>query len=149
MFNTDEACKGMVTAGCGGIIRDGRGVWVGGFAKHIGICSAFTAELWGVLEGLQLLWRLGFRAVEFDVDFTSVVKVISDGTSSSVIGMSLLKSIRRLLELEWVVNFNHSYREANRCADALANLGCSLDNEIIFFNECPSHISKFLDADCF
>jgi hypothetical protein len=36
MFNTDEACKGMVTAGCGGIIRDGRGV-----------CSAFTAELWG------------------------------------------------------------------------------------------------------
>jgi hypothetical protein len=41
-INTDRACKGKVTMGCGGIIRDKRGVWLGGFAKHIGISSALT-----------------------------------------------------------------------------------------------------------
>ncbi|PNX74617.1 hypothetical protein L195_g030542 [Trifolium pratense] len=90
----------MATTGCGGIIRYSRGVWLGGFAKHIGICNAFTAELRGVLEGLRLTWRLSFRAVEFDIDSTSVVKVIKDGASSSVMRIFLLKSIKRLSEME-------------------------------------------------
>ncbi|GAU39697.1 hypothetical protein TSUD_321110 [Trifolium subterraneum] len=44
-INMDGACKDGHTAGCGGVIRDGRGWWCGGFAKHVGSCSAFVAEL--------------------------------------------------------------------------------------------------------
>jgi hypothetical protein len=27
------------------------GVWRGGFAKNLGVCGAYVAKLWGVLEG--------------------------------------------------------------------------------------------------
>jgi hypothetical protein len=70
------------------IIRDHIGNWLGGFAKHIDICSTFTAELWGVLEGLCLAWRLRHRNVELDVDSTVVVKVIKDGVTTSVMVVS-------------------------------------------------------------
>jgi ribonuclease HI len=99
-INTDRACKGKVTMGCGGIIRDKRGVWLGGFAKHIGICSALTEELWDVFEGLRFTWRMGYRVVELDVDSSAVVKVIKDGATSSAMRVSLLKSIKRLLEFD-------------------------------------------------
>ncbi|KAK2422286.1 Polynucleotidyl transferase, ribonuclease H superfamily protein [Trifolium repens] len=55
-LNTDGACKDENVAGCGGILRNNAGEWCGGFAKHLGKCSAFVAELWGVLEGLQYAW---------------------------------------------------------------------------------------------
>jgi hypothetical protein len=40
----------------------------GGIAKFVGIRSALIAELWGVLEGLKLAKRRGFRKVEVNVD---------------------------------------------------------------------------------
>jgi hypothetical protein len=35
--------------------------WIGGFSKFIGHCDAFSAELWGVLEGSQLAHARGFN----------------------------------------------------------------------------------------
>lgn len=67
-LNTDGACKGGNIAGCGGIIRGSDGEWIGGYAKFSGDCSAFVAELWGVLEGLRYARRMGYRAVELNVD---------------------------------------------------------------------------------
>ncbi|PNX61102.1 ribonuclease H, partial [Trifolium pratense] len=72
--NIDGASKGERLAGCGGLIRDHQGRWCGGFAKFVGAGSAFVAELWGVLEGLKLARRKGFRKVEVNIDSSSVVK---------------------------------------------------------------------------
>src|SRR4051812_17972863 len=58
--NVDGAKSTHGGAGCGGIIRDAAGVWCGGFAKGLGMCSPLRAELWGILEGLKLVRRLGF-----------------------------------------------------------------------------------------
>jgi hypothetical protein len=91
---------------------------------------------------------VGYRAVEFDVDSSAAVKVIKDDATSSATGVSLLKSIRRLLEFDWDVKIHHFYREANICTDAMTNLGCSLEYDIIFFKECPRHIKNLLMADC-
>ncbi|PNY04820.1 ribonuclease H [Trifolium pratense] len=63
-LNTDEACKDGHPAGCGGVIRDSNGQWCGGFAKHVGSCSAFVAELWGVLERLKYARMLGLQVIE-------------------------------------------------------------------------------------
>ncbi|GAU37398.1 hypothetical protein TSUD_361030 [Trifolium subterraneum] len=79
--NTDGASKGEGLAGCGGIIRDHRGSWCGGFAKFVGTGSAIIAELWGVLEGLKLAERRRFRNIEVNVDSSSVVKMIMNGES--------------------------------------------------------------------
>jgi len=41
----------------------------------------------------------------------------------------------------------HSYREANQCDDALANLGCSLNNLVMFYESCPTHVRNLFVAD--
>ncbi|MCI66699.1 ribonuclease H protein, partial [Trifolium medium] len=63
-INTDEACREDGCTGCGGLIKGSEGEWLGGFAKSLGSCHAFVAELWGVFEGLKLARRMGFDFVE-------------------------------------------------------------------------------------
>jgi hypothetical protein len=60
----------------------------------------------------------------------------------------LVKHIWRLLELDWEVEVSHTYREANRCADALSIIGCSADYETLTYEVCPYHLSELLAADC-
>ncbi|GAU44240.1 hypothetical protein TSUD_139330 [Trifolium subterraneum] len=88
-----------------------------------------------------------YRAVELEVDSTSVVKVIRSSVTTSVMGVALVDSIGRLLEFDWEVTLTHSYRSANTCANALTNIGCTLGTDITFFEECPSQISHLLSAD--
>jgi hypothetical protein len=45
--------------------------------------------------------------------------------------------IRCLLELDWEVVINHTYREANKYADILANIECTLDSNIVYYDTCP------------
>ncbi|GAU12817.1 hypothetical protein TSUD_73040 [Trifolium subterraneum] len=80
-------------AGCGGIIRGNKGEWLGGFAKGVGECSAFIAELWGVFEGLSLAKRMCFRKVELHIDSVAVVQVISTRKLKSKLGWSLVLNI--------------------------------------------------------
>ncbi|MCI04020.1 hypothetical protein A2U01_0025062, partial [Trifolium medium] len=37
----DGACRNDGAIGCGGILRNNRGMWLGGFARNLEICSAF------------------------------------------------------------------------------------------------------------
>jgi hypothetical protein len=62
-------------------------------------------------------------------------------------GFSLIKSIRRLLDGEWEVKISHAYREANKCADALASMSCTLDCNIVYFETCSSNIRDLFYAD--
>lgn len=57
-LNTNDACLKDDRAGCGGLIRNNEGGFLGGFVKNLGVCSVIMAELWGVCEGL-LLWECG------------------------------------------------------------------------------------------
>ncbi|GAU43826.1 hypothetical protein TSUD_399190 [Trifolium subterraneum] len=148
-LNTDGACKDDRTAGCGGIIRNSDGRWIGGFAKSLGKwkCNSYVAELWGVLEGLKYARRLGYQAIDLNVDSLAVKQVLTSGSSNNLLGQNLVKNIRRLLELNWKVTVEHSYRKANTCADALANIGCSLDYNIIFYDNPPTQLRHLLEAD--
>ncbi|KAK2399946.1 Polynucleotidyl transferase, ribonuclease H superfamily protein [Trifolium repens] len=145
-LNTDGASKEGKIAGCGGVIRGSQGEWLGGFAKHIGSCSDFTAELWGVVEGLCLAQRLAFSKVELCIDSQAVVQVIESGRTRGTTEYALLKKIRGLLALEWEVKISHVYRESNRCADALVNIGCSLNHNILFYFDCPVEIRDIMSA---
>ncbi|MCH81010.1 ribonuclease H protein [Trifolium medium] len=127
-LNTDGAYKENQVAGCGGVIRGTQGEWLGGFAKHVELCSAFVAELWGVLEGLRYAHRLGFTRVELNIDSETVIKVIRKGRLSSSVGNALAKQIWRMLEMEWVVEITHTYAA-------------------LFFDSCPSQISEICKQD--
>ncbi|GAU32220.1 hypothetical protein TSUD_278000 [Trifolium subterraneum] len=105
------------TSGCGGAIRDSNGVQKGGFAKKLGVCSAYVAELWDVLEGLRYARRLGFTKIELNVDSKVVTHVLYKNEIGNPLGGTLVSHIRRLLDLDWEVVINHSYREVNKCAN--------------------------------
>ncbi|CAJ2673373.1 unnamed protein product [Trifolium pratense] len=145
--NSDGASKGEQMAGCGGLIRDHRGHWLGGFAKFVGVGSAFVAELWGVLEGLKYAKRKGYRKIDLNIDSVAVMKVIKSGKTNSSLGTSLVKSIKKLLDEDWEVKISHSYREANRSADALTSMGCTLNYNIVYFETCSINIRELIHAD--
>ncbi|KAK2379785.1 Polynucleotidyl transferase, ribonuclease H superfamily protein [Trifolium repens] len=146
-LNRDGAYKDGSAAGCGGVIRDSHGGWIGGFAKYLGICSAYVAELWGVLEGLRYARNLGFTRIELNVDSSVVDHVLRRQGNNSPTGSALINQIRRLMDLDWEVVVKHSYREANKCADVLANIGCTLDSHIMYYESCPSECHLVWSAD--
>jgi ribonuclease HI len=146
-LNTDGACRQNQIAGCGGVIRGNQGEWLGGYARCVGLCSAFVAELWGVLEGLRCVRRLGFLNIELHIDSVAVVQVLKKRRVNSSMGHALAKQIWKLIDRDWNIEISHTYREANNCADALANLGCSLDYDLVFFDDCPSSIREIFAND--
>ena len=76
-LNTNEALKassGMASAG--GIIKDENGIWIVGFAFHIGPGSSLLAELWGVFQGLTLYWKKGLNRIFVEVASQCVVDII-------------------------------------------------------------------------
>lgn len=48
----DGACKGDNKAACGDIVKSSGDYWISSFAKSLGSCNAYVAELWGFYEGL-------------------------------------------------------------------------------------------------
>jgi hypothetical protein len=65
---------------------------------------------------------LGFLKVELNIDSIAVVQVVKERRINSTLGVALARQIWKLLDLDWTVEISHTYREANKCADALANL---------------------------
>jgi ribonuclease HI len=107
----------------------------------------FNGKVWGVLEGLKLVRKLGFRKVELHIDSIAVVQVVKERRLKSSLDVALAKQIWTLLDSEWCVEIAHSYREANKCADALTNLWSSLKREIIVFDDCPSQLKDIYQAN--
>ncbi|KAK7267371.1 hypothetical protein RIF29_20042 [Crotalaria pallida] len=146
--NTDGASKAINgAAGCGGLIRDEHGVWLGGFAMNLGSCSAFVAELWGVLQIIRLAHRKGFTSISLQFDSQSVASILQGAHLGNTSGYSIVTQIRKLLHLPWQVSVQHIYREANKCADAMANIGCNSDWGISFFDNPPPQVASLMLFD--
>ncbi|KAK2425118.1 Polynucleotidyl transferase, ribonuclease H superfamily protein [Trifolium repens] len=107
----------------------------------VGLCKG------GVYEGLRQAYRLGFRKVELNIDSEVVVRVLMKGSSTSASGCSLLKRIWNLLKEDWLIEVSHTYREANKCVDALANIGCTLAAKCVFYDRCPAQIMDMYKFD--
>ncbi|KAG7578377.1 Ribonuclease H domain [Arabidopsis thaliana x Arabidopsis arenosa] len=126
-LNTDGASRGnpgLATAG--GVLHDGDGIWRGGFALNIGVCSAPLAELWGVYYGLYIAWEKRITRLELEVDSEIVVGFLKTGIDDSHPLSFLVRLCYGFLSRDWIVSVSHVYREANRLADGLANYAFSL-----------------------
>lgn len=78
-INTDGASKGNPgMAGCGGVIRDDCGWWVASFGMNVGCCSAFKAELWGILKGVELSWNQGIRKLVVESVSLYIISLLND-----------------------------------------------------------------------
>jgi len=59
------------------------------------------------------------EAIEVEVDSSLPVNILNINKNESITGSSLVAKIHRLLRIDCEVVVRHSYRETNRCADAL------------------------------
>ncbi|KAL9281726.1 putative ribonuclease H [Arabidopsis thaliana] len=147
-LNTDGASRGNPgLAATGGVVRDGAGNWVAGFALNIGICSAPLAELWGVYYGLHIAWERGITRLELEVDSKIVVGFLQTGIPDSHPLSFLVRLCYGFISRDWLVRISHVYREANRLADGLANYAFSLPLGLHVFNSVPDSIASFVFED--
>jgi ribonuclease HI len=129
------------------LLRDEDGHWIRGFSKSLGSTTAYVAELWGLLEGLSMARSMGFNKLEVQMDSEIIVNIINKHGQGSVSGWSIIKKIRSLLSLDWSVKICHIYREANRCADMLANMGCVHNHGTLSYHQPPTDLMQVLDDD--
>lgn len=134
-LNSDGSVFGAdYRASSGGVLRDFQGRWIRGFARNIGRCSISKAELWGILDGLNLAWEMGFKKVSVEVDSMYAIEVRAKDDIRAHANYDIIFAIKRLLQREWLVTFDHVYREGNRCANAMAAHGATLPIGCFYFD---------------
>lgn len=112
------------TTACGGLVRNLDGNFIKGFYCNIGSSNLFWAEMWALLLGVCLVQSMALPEVIFELDSLSIVQAIKSGNSAAPALQPILDEVLSLLRLpDWKTFVVHTFREANRCADLLANLG--------------------------
>ncbi|CAI0392378.1 unnamed protein product [Linum tenue] len=104
------------------------------FAGKLGTCSITTAELRGAVQGLQVAWDEGYRRVQLQLDSQVAVKLLQEKDNRDHAQVGVMSRAQELLSKQWEVEVHHIYREGNKCADFLANLGHTFD---IGFHRIP------------
>ncbi|KAK4263275.1 hypothetical protein QN277_028711 [Acacia crassicarpa] len=147
-LNCDGSRKlNSLSAGAGSVLRDHEGRWLGGCCRKIGRCTSLQAELWALLDGLDLAWNLGFRDVFVQVDCLTALSLVRSVDEHPNANASLLRSIQRLMQQDWRIRIAHVYREGNRCADFLANYALTLAVGNHTLEEPPDAMKNLLRDD--
>ena len=97
-------------------------------------------------DGLQLALQLGVVCLEVELDAKVVVDLVLSNSVTNRDYSSLLNDCRYLLSRFQQTKVNHTYREANRPADGLANEGCMQQEDfVILFNPPTPDIVAFVN----
>ena len=88
--------NGSDRTGCGGLVRDEHGSWIGGFTRYIGSTNSFIAELWGLREGLLLCCNLDIDFLVVEVDAQAVVEIFKNDSYVNNAISPLLDDCRHL-----------------------------------------------------
>ena len=83
-LNTDGCCKREFNiASGGGILRDNKGNWMGGFSIMLGLCAVPEAELWAMVHGVRLTREMGVRRLVVEVDALPINKWLNEKEKGS------------------------------------------------------------------
>ncbi|CAN1147578.1 Putative ribonuclease H protein At1g65750 [Linum perenne] len=135
-------------AAAGGLIRNAAGHCVSAFSMNIGCCSITRAELRGAITGLRTAWDLGFRKVEVQVDSMAVLALVNSAENPVHQHTLEVLDIHDLLRKDWEVKIRHVYREGNRAADFLADMGFRLPPGVHSFPTTDVNLGFYLRYDC-
>jgi len=126
-LNCDGAYKDSSgLASCGGLFQNSDGRWIKGYLQKFGTCDALCANMWGMYLRMQLAWRQGFHNLQVESDSKTLVTLITRKVKINGKPPTLIRRIQDLLNLNWQVHFNHTWREGNRSADWMTNFNFSL-----------------------
>lgn len=128
-------------------MRDSLGNWVKGFSGSIGHATSMIAQFSALRDGLILASQLGIQNIEIELDAKTIVDLLHY-TLANRSFFPLLNGCRSLLSRFHQVKVEYALWEANKCVDALARRGCSLQEDFVVFNFPPStDITSYVNSD--
>ncbi|KAJ1425645.1 Ribonuclease H domain [Sesbania bispinosa] len=133
--------------GCGGCFRDHTGRWLSGFTRRLGKCSINMAELWAIHIAIVLGRNANIPKLWIETDSNLAVTLITNGCSDRHPCGQLVQSIRSLIADHGQFVVSHTYRKANRSADALARLALSNQFGLYYLQDPPSHVFQLICDD--
>ena len=91
------------------------------------------AELWGLRDSLILYCNLHLPSLIVELDAKAIVDAFLNLNYENNVMSPILDDCRQLVtQFHWI-RLKHCYREANRCADALARRGAEQDIDFLSF----------------
>ena len=146
-LNVDGCSKGNPgLAGFGGLVCNDHGRWVFGFEGLLRFADNLLPELVAICTRLKLAWEHGYRVISCESDSTEVLQLIQHAEESHLYG-TIIAEIRDWLQRDWTVSISHVLREANACADFLANVGVAGNAKLQILQEPPAGLLHLLRED--
>lgn len=148
-LNVDGAShRNPGTTGGGGVLRNQNSQWIRGFTANFGTCSSVKAELLALLQGLRMAWMYGVKKLIIEVDSMSVFNQMQVLARQHHLHYFTIKACQEYIySTHWSMVTEHCYREANRLADQLANLGIEQLEAFILLDHPPESVETNLVED--
>lgn len=138
---------GGSSAGCGGIIRDASGIWKVGFRAKLDNMDILSAEIWGILKGLELAWEKGFRRVIMESDSNEAVGLVCNVCPTIHPLAPLIQRTKEMMGKNWEVRMRHCFREENAAANWLANEAARSNGRMVFLEAAPEGLAHVIQKD--
>ena len=136
-------------ASAGGLIKDHRGSWMGGFSRNIGFTHSLAAELWGLRDGLTLAKNLNIKKLHIELDAKVVIDFIiaQNNIMADHPCNALISDCRLLIQTFEEMLVCHTYRKGNHCVDLLAKEDCSIRENFLLYSHPPPFVLYQLLVD--
>ncbi|KAK9992610.1 hypothetical protein SO802_027595 [Lithocarpus litseifolius] len=115
--------------------------WLKGYARNVRFSISVAAELWALRDSLRLCIALKLLAVIIELDAKLIVDLLQNPNGYRNCIDALVSDCKTELGNIPKVQINHCYREANKCADALAKRGPLLSQDFVIFLDPPAEVS--------
>ncbi|XP_019174227.1 PREDICTED: uncharacterized protein LOC109169788 isoform X1 [Ipomoea nil] len=134
--------------GCGGVLRNQRGEWIGGFSCLSRTSSATEGVLATVLIALQWAWDKGVKKIHIFSDSLTAIQWIKSGPEPLGPCGDITRLCKACLVKEWEITLEHTPREFNQVADSLAKIAPRRSCEWIELYTPPEEVRDILSDEC-
>ncbi|KAL0014264.1 hypothetical protein SO802_001333 [Lithocarpus litseifolius] len=113
---------------------------------HLEVYNVF----WGEADNFfsRFIDSCGFPTVCGSYDAKAVVDVFKNPDYENHVISPILDDCRQLAATFQQIQFNHCYRQANRCVDMLARMGAEQELHFLMFNSLPVEVLSAFEDDC-
>ena len=133
--------------GGGGLIQNDKGEWIKGYARNVGHTTSVAVEFWALRDGLKLCTTLKLPVLIIELDTKLIVDLLQkeDGCQNCI--DALVSDCKTKLRAILMVQIQHCYHEANKCANAHARRGALLSLDFVIFLDPQGEVSLLLSLD--
>lgn len=147
-LNFDGASRGNPgKVGYGEVIRDKNGSFLQAIYEKIEDTTNNEAEIRALEAGLEMCVEKGLTKVTIEGDSQIIINGVTKRKFQSWKLNKWLPRISVLMDKIGDFEFRHSYREGNKVADILANMGVTIDKGKIFMDSLSGDIEDMVQKE--